>query len=140
VIHQRERLPFGFEPGDDTFGVHARLDDFHGHFPPHRHFLFRHEDHAAATLADLFQQLVVTYTITRLLAHGIFRPGFYRNSLRGLFQKISDLIMGFQQGFHLLAQIRISSTGTLQIFCALSAGQLERPSEHFHLTMGQIVH
>ena len=28
MVHQRQRLPLGLKPGDDTFGVHARLDDF----------------------------------------------------------------------------------------------------------------
>ena len=27
MIHQCQRLPFGLEPGDDTFRVHARFDD-----------------------------------------------------------------------------------------------------------------
>ena len=27
VVHQRQGLPLGFEPGDDLPGIHARLDD-----------------------------------------------------------------------------------------------------------------
>jgi hypothetical protein len=28
MIHQCQRLPLGFEAGDDGLGVHAELDDF----------------------------------------------------------------------------------------------------------------
>ena len=55
VIHQRERLPFGLEPGDDTPGVHARLDDLQGDPPANRLFLFGHENDTTTALADWLQ-------------------------------------------------------------------------------------
>ena len=36
VIHQRERLALGFEPGDYLPAVHARLDNLQRHVPPNR--------------------------------------------------------------------------------------------------------
>ena len=58
MIHQRQRLPLGLKPGDDTLGVHAQLDDFERHPPAHRFFLLGHINHAAAAFADSLQQLV----------------------------------------------------------------------------------
>ena len=58
MIHQRQRLPLGFEPGDDLLGVHAQLDDLQRHPPPHRFLLLGHIDDAAAAFADLLEQLV----------------------------------------------------------------------------------
>jgi hypothetical protein len=55
VIHQRKRLPFGFESGDDAFSVHARLDNLQGDLSADRCFLFCHENYAAPAFADLLQ-------------------------------------------------------------------------------------
>ena len=58
VVHQRQRLPFGLEAGDDLFGVHAGLDDLQRHLPSHRSFLLGHENDTEAPLADLLAPLV----------------------------------------------------------------------------------
>ena len=58
MIHQRQRLAFGLEPGDDVFGVHAQLDDLEGDLPAHRLLLLGHINHAATAFADLLQQFV----------------------------------------------------------------------------------
>src|SRR5690349_11992648 len=67
MSHQSECLPFRLEPGDDTFGVHARLDDLHRDTPPDRLLLFGHVDNAAAPFAYLFQQFVTSNSLERLL-------------------------------------------------------------------------
>ena len=67
VIHQRNRLPFGFETGDDLLGIHPRFDDLQCHSSPDWFRLFRHVDDAHASFADLFQQLVTANPGTRLL-------------------------------------------------------------------------
>jgi hypothetical protein len=36
VIHDRQRLPLGFETGDDLMRVHARLQNLEGDFAAHR--------------------------------------------------------------------------------------------------------
>src|SRR5208283_5100126 len=57
VIHQRQRLAFGFEAGDDLPGVHAQLDDLEGDLADDRLALFGHVNHAHAAFGNLFQQL-----------------------------------------------------------------------------------
>ena len=50
VVHQRQGLPLGLEPGDDVARVHARLDDLEGHLAADRLLLLGHEDQAHARL------------------------------------------------------------------------------------------
>ena len=59
MVHQRQRLAFGFEPGDDAFRVHAQLDDLKRDVPADGLFLFGHINDAAAAFADLLQQFVI---------------------------------------------------------------------------------
>jgi hypothetical protein len=58
MVHQRQRLSFGFEAGDDLLGVHAGLEDFDSHLAANRLRLFGHEDDAEAAFADLLHELV----------------------------------------------------------------------------------
>ena len=58
MVHQRQRLPLGFEAGDHLPRVHAGLDDLERHLPLDRLGLLGHEDDAHAAFADLLQQLV----------------------------------------------------------------------------------
>ena len=58
VIHHRQRLPFLPEAGDDLLGVHAQLDNFERHAPPHRLLLIGDPHRAKPALADLLAQLV----------------------------------------------------------------------------------
>src|SRR5439155_268804 len=58
MIHQRQRLPLGFEAGDHLPSIHAGLDDFQRHLAADRLLLLGHEDDAEAPFADLLQELV----------------------------------------------------------------------------------
>jgi hypothetical protein len=58
VVHHRQGLPLGLEPGDHLAGVHAGLDDLQCHLPPDRVFLLRHVDRAEPALADVLEALV----------------------------------------------------------------------------------
>ncbi len=58
MVHERQGLPFRFEPGDNLPGIHAGLDDLEGDLAAHRLFLFGHEDDAEAAFAELLEQLV----------------------------------------------------------------------------------
>src|SRR5262245_15597211 len=53
VVHQRQGLPLGLEPRHDLARVHAELDHLDRNATADRLLLLSHEDHAAATLADL---------------------------------------------------------------------------------------
>ena len=52
VIHQRQRLSFGFETRDDGLRVHAQLDDFDRHFAAHWRELFRPIHDATTAFAN----------------------------------------------------------------------------------------
>ena len=66
MIHHGQRLPLGFEAGDDLLRVHAQLDDLERHAAAHRFLLLGHVNHAAAALADLFQQFVAANPVAGL--------------------------------------------------------------------------
>ena len=70
MVHQRQRLAFGFEAGDDLPGVHAQLDDLEGDAAAHRFLLLGHIDHAAAAFADLLEQLVAANAVAGLFGEG----------------------------------------------------------------------
>ena len=67
MVHHRQRLPLGLEPGDDLLGVHAQLDDLERHAPTDRFLLLGHVDHATAAFADLLEQFVTADLVARLL-------------------------------------------------------------------------
>jgi len=140
MIHQRKGLPLGLKPGDDAFGVHARLDDLEGYLPADRLFLFRHENHSATTFADLLEQFVAANAISWFLANENSRFGFRRGSLRRFFQEIADLIMGLQQRFDLSAQFQVTAAGTLQISGALVGRQLDSFRKYRHLAIARAIH
>ena len=101
MVHHRQRLPLGLEPGDDLLGVHAQLDDFQRDAPPHRLGLLGDIDHAAAAFADAFQQLVAP----ERLAHGFVR-GVREVDLEGgtgcvrlCGQQGVGLVVSHEQGF-----------------------------------------
>ena len=75
MVHQRQRLALGLEPGNDLFGVHAQLDDLEGHPPLHRLLLLGHIDHPAAALADLLQQLVPADPVAKFFGHSLGARG-----------------------------------------------------------------
>jgi len=63
MLHERQRLPLGFESGEDLLGVHAQLDDFKRHATANRLLLLRHVNDAAAALADLLEQFVTANAV-----------------------------------------------------------------------------
>ncbi len=69
MIHHRQGLSLGLEPGHHLLGVHPQLDDLERHAPPHRLGLLRHIHHPAPALADSLQQLVTP----ERLAYGFVR-------------------------------------------------------------------
>jgi len=58
MVHQRERLAFGLEAGEDVAGIHAGFDDLESHFALDGLGLLGHPNHAHAAFADLLQELV----------------------------------------------------------------------------------
>ena len=73
MVHQRQRLPLGFEAGDDLLGVHAQLDDLERDPAAHRFCLLGHTDHAAAAFADSLQETVRTQARRKASRMGVRR-------------------------------------------------------------------
>ncbi len=55
MIHQRQRLALGLEPGDDLTRVHPELDDLERDFAPQGLLLLRQPDGAEAPLPNLLK-------------------------------------------------------------------------------------
>ena len=83
MVHHRERLPLGLEPGDDLPAVHAQLDDLEGDAAFDRLALLGHPDFAEAAFADLFQQLVAADHLGRGFLGGGFDDDGGPLSLQG---------------------------------------------------------
>jgi hypothetical protein len=70
MVHHRQSLPLGLEPGHDLPGVHAQLDNLERHRTPHRLILLRHVNQAHASLANLLKQLVTADPVPGLFNRG----------------------------------------------------------------------
>src|SRR6476620_10942320 len=58
MVHHRQGLTFGLKACADLAGVHAWLDNLHGHAAADWLLLFGHEHNRKPPLADLLQQLI----------------------------------------------------------------------------------
>ena len=58
MIHQRQRLAFGFKAGDDVFRVHPRFNDLQRYLAGNRLFLLSNVNDAEAPFADLLAEFV----------------------------------------------------------------------------------
>ena len=103
VVHHRQGLPLGLEAGQHGLGVHARLDDFHGHDALHRFCLLGHEDRAHAPLADLLHQLVAADGRAGPLGEGRIDGGVEPRGSWCL-QEAAGVVMGLQECFNPLPQ------------------------------------
>ena len=66
MVHNRQRLTFGFESCQCLARVHSQFDDLQSNSPTHRFRLLCHVDLAETAFTDLFEQLVATNRVTRL--------------------------------------------------------------------------
>ena len=130
MVHQRQRLPLGLEPGDDLLGVHAQLDDLERHPAAHRLLLLGHVDHAAAALADLLQQLVAANPVAGL-SHERVR---HRESNGGL-KKRAGLVVRGKQRIRLPAQCGIAPASPFQKRRPLQRRQIARGAEDLFETV-----
>jgi hypothetical protein len=115
MIHHRERLSFGLEPGDDLPAVHAQLDDLEGNAAFDRLALFGHPDFAEAAFADLLQQLVAANHLGRGFGKGGFDGGGPLSLEGGSGQETVAGKMFFQQLVHLAAESDIPGARPLKI-------------------------
>ena len=106
VLHQRQGLPFGFEAGDDFFGVHPRLEDFDGDHPADRCGLLGHEDGPERPLTDLLQQLVGADHCTRRFGDGL-AAGKRRHGPVGPAEEVGGVVVCCEQRFDLGPKVEI---------------------------------
>ena len=127
MVHQRQRLPLGLEPGDDLLGVHAQLDDLERDPAAHRLLLLGHVDHAAAAFADLLQQLVAAQSACPRAILGEVDPRAF--ALRWFQESASS--SWARATFNVLrsagssAQARVQEGGALRACAAFSAPRKE---------------
>ena len=131
MVHQGQRLPLGFEPGDDRFGVHAQLDDFEGDAAADGLFLFGHINHAAAAFADFLaavcsvqcgrrafrsaawkgRRLPGPFGVPALAGCSVPPKGGTPSAVTGgCSRKRARLFVCFEEGFNVLAQLDIVAT------------------------------
>ncbi len=130
------RLPLRLESRHHLLGVHAQLDHFERHAPPHRLGLLRDIDDAAAAFADPLQQLVTP----QRLAHGFvgriseieLDRGTRGVGLSG--QQCFRLLMRGEQRVKALAEGGVGSADGLKKFCPLREGLLGGQCEQRGLT------
>ena len=70
MVHQRQRLAFGLEAGDDLLGVHAQLDDLERDATTHWLLLLGHVHHAEGAHADLLEEFEGADFVARLFGDG----------------------------------------------------------------------
>jgi hypothetical protein len=82
MVHERQRLALGLEPGDDLPRVHAELDNLERHPAADRFLLLGHVNDAAAAFANLLKQFVASDSVARLFRNQVWSPGFSRSDRR----------------------------------------------------------
>ncbi len=116
MVHHRQRLPLGLEPGDDLLRVHAQFDDLERHATSHRFSLLGYIHHAAPALADALQQLVAPERLAHRFVGRIgeieLDGGSARFGLRG--QKRFGLLVRGEQSFQALAQGGVAGASLIQ--------------------------
>src|SRR5208282_5670811 len=115
VVHHGQGLPLGREAGQNSLGVHARLDDLHGDGAFYRFGLQGHKHDAHAAFADLFDELVAADGLAGFLSDGTVVGGVGRG--RGLQEALGAFTFA-KQGGNSLQKIAIGSADLLQVFGA----------------------
>jgi hypothetical protein len=120
MIHQRKGLAFGFESGDDAFGVHAELDDFECHAAADGFVLFGHVNHAAAALAELLKELVAADARAGFFGElGGGDEGFLLAHRRGLFKEFAGFVICVQEAIDLATEIGVVAAGLKDVSMAM---------------------
>ena len=115
MIHHRESLPLGLEPGNDLPAIHAQFDDLEGDATFDRLALLGHPDFAEAAFAELLEQFVAAEHLRRgcLRREIEFENGPISLQRRLLHESILVKMIG-QQGFHPGPQHRLLAAGAVQ--------------------------
>ena len=136
MVHQRQRLFFGCEAGDDLAAIHAGLDDLEGHAALDWRGLLGHVDDAHAPFTDLLQKFVGTDLGAGLLK-GSLVDGRIRCTIEHharpdpfLVEQAVGLIVNAKQGFHVPPKFGVDAAGLAQVVGAVRRiGLLDRFQE-----------
>ena len=113
MIHHCQRLTLSLEPRDHRLRIHAELEDFQRHAPPHRFLLFREINHTTPAAPNALHQAVTANAVP-----GLFRDQTRCGSVARVPQEISRAGIRGEQPFHFLSQRAIAPASTLQKCCA----------------------
>jgi hypothetical protein len=108
VVHHRQSLPLGLEPGDYLTGIHAGLDNFERHPAANRPFLLSLKHDAKATFADLLEEFVGADNGARLFADRRLVIGRCIAWQEGLVQKTACMIVPPKQSLDALTKTRVA--------------------------------
>jgi hypothetical protein len=138
MVHHRQGLPFGLEPGNHLPGVHPQFDDLQGHLPPDGSFaiaqdacarrpeqcgprarrLLGHIHHRHPPLANPLQQLVPPNDRPgALFHHGLVRADI--GIEHGHVQKAGRIVV-LQKGLHAGQQSSVVAAGLQNISLPLT--------------------
>ena len=141
MVHQCQRLAFGFEAGDDLFGVHAELDDLERDPATDRFLLIGHIDDAAAAFTDLLEEFVAADSVAGLFGNGHEPCASRPNESSGQGQERAGLFVVRQQILHRLTQCVVAGAGLGQESVALRACRtFQGGGENFQLTLNGAFH
>ena len=144
MIHQRERLPLGFEPGNDFARVHAHFDDFKRDAAFDGLPLLGHINITEAALADFLQELVIADDGAWALGqrrrqNGLAPPFAQPKRIAG--EELVGTLTGAEQPFNPFSQSSVAGARRIQIGRAgLQVGYLPRRVEDRLLAWVRIIH
>ena len=113
MVHHRQGLPLGLEPGDHLPGIHAGLDDFQGHPPLDRLGLIGHVDDAKTPLADLLEEFIGADDRAGFLGDGLVDGGYVDSTV--VLKKLPELGLGMEKKFNAAMQSWVVSTCPIEI-------------------------
>ena len=128
MVHQRQGLALGLEPGDDLARVHPRLDDLEGDLAADGLRLLGHVDDAHARLRRSAASSLYGPMTDPGLRAATLVTGDRRED--GVFQEVAGVEEGPEQTLDFAAQHRIVAACLRQVAGSFGGRlELERPSE-----------
>ena len=118
-------------------GVHARLDDLQRHLAPHRLFLLRHEHHAAAALANLLDDPIMSDPVSNLHSQG---PILRCEPFQGLLKKVTASSCALMRRSTCLRKAGSPAQRLIKIHSTIFLRKLQRFGENDQVAVRRVVH
>src|SRR5947208_1691281 len=109
MVHHRQRLALGLEPGDDTPRIHPELNHLESYAPADRLRLFRHIDYAPTAFAQLLADFVRPDGVAWFLRRRRIwnNHGWIRACGQGRLKEFAGVLVGLKQDLDAPAQLDI---------------------------------